>query len=352
MSDLDRIVQVTITRQTASPSVESFNDVLVVGEFLAAKTTPAFSTRTREYGSLAEMAAEGWVAGDAHYDAAEAIFSQSPSISKIVVGRKLTGADGSETWTEALTAIALVSNTWYGIIALTRTLAHQQLIAAWVETNKKLAVLASADSNVISGTGDIAEYVETQGYDRTAVLYHSSADLTGDEFPDAAWIGKMFPGDPGESNWMFKTLTGITPDAFTTAQRNTVLGKNGNIYSSVAGISMTEKGTVGSGEYLDVIWGLDYMSANIQNKVFSLLVNSAKVPFTDAGIQGVVAKVKEALQEAVAIGLITAEFEVSAPLASAVSSADKSARTLKDITFTATLQGAVNAVQIEGVVVL
>jgi hypothetical protein len=355
MGDIDRIVQVTISRQTVVPSMASFNDVLIAAEFLASSVIPPMSAseRIREYGSIAEVAAAGFSTSSFVYRAASKIFSQNPRISRVFVGRKKTGVDGTETWDVALAAMAIENPNWYGLVVETRTEADQQVVATWVETQTRLCILASADADIVdAASGDIADYLKTNNIERTAVIYHPDAgDVTEEPCPDAAWFGKMFSKDPGSATWAFKTLTGVSTYALTTAQVNRAKGKNANIYTSVSDVAITEAGTVGSGEFLDVMHGIDWLTARIQQRVFTVLVQQDKIPYTDAGVQSVVGELKAALQEAVDINLI-ASYEVDYPLVADVAPASKAARILPDVTFTAILSGAVHKVEIAGVVTL
>lgn len=357
MGDISNIVNVTITRATALPEEAAFNGLLIAAEFLIADITPNFTERVREYTSLAQIASEGFGTTTPVYLAAQALFSQNPNPGKIYVGRKLTGGDGSETWTEALTAMAEESDDWYGFAIGSRALADLEEAADWAETVIKIFFVSDDDSNIISGTGDIAEYANTNNLDRTAVIYHSDADLTADDpYAEMAWAGKLFTYAPGSATWALKTLNAVASYDLTPTQRTTVLGKEGNIYESIAGVDITNEGTVGSGEYIDIIHGTDWLQSRIQTVVYTALLNNIKVPFTDAGIQSIVAQIQGALQEAVAVGLIIgAEDEdngyvVSAPRAADVSAANKAARTLPDITFRATYQGAIHKTTIVGTI--
>jgi len=357
MGDINNIVSITITRATALPEEESFNGLLIASEFLIADTTPNFSERVREYTSLSQITTEGFATSSPVYLAAKALFSQNPNPGKIYVGRKLTGADGSETWTEALTAMAEESNDWYGFAIGSRTLADLEEAADWAETVTKLFLISDDDSNIISGTGDIAEYANTNSYDRTVVIYEPEADLTAnDPYTEIAWAAKLFPYDPGSATWALKTLAAVTASNLTPTQRSTLFGKEGNVYESVAGRSITNYGTVGSGEYIDIIHGTDWLESRIQTRVYTALLNNIKVPFTDAGIQSIVAEVQGALQEAVDVGLIIgAEDEdngyvVDAPRAADVSATNKANRNLPDITFRATYQGAIHKTEITGTI--
>lgn len=360
MGDLDRIITITITRATATPTIQSFSDVLIVDEFLVADITPAFNDRTRAYSSVAAMTTAGFGAASAAVLAATAVFSQSPSITQVKIGRKLTGIDGSETWTQALDNIILEDADWYGLVVGTRTKADQQLAATWAELNKKLLGVSSDDSNIIDGSGDIVEYLNTQNFKYSHGIYNPESDLSADdEWPEAAWVGKLFTKNPGSATWAYKTLAGVTPNgadaahpALTTAQLNTLFGKEGNTVNKVAGISITEKGTVGSGEFIDVRRGTDWLAARIQQLTFTLLVNSDKVPYTDAGIQAVGDQVSAALQEGVDNNFLNPDFTVTVPLSVDVSSGDKGNRVLNDVTFSATLTGAIHTITIAGTVVL
>jgi hypothetical protein len=351
MSDLDRIVDVQISKQTAVPSVESFQDILIVAEFLKASTTPVFATdeRVRSYATIDEVLAGGFADTTFVYKAAAAAFMQNPRPAKVYVGRKETGSDGTETWTEALAAIKDLNNKWYGLIVSTRLQAEQELVADWVETNKKLCVLASADTAIISGTGDIAEYLDDNSYERTAVLYHPSAATT---CPDAAWMGKMFPKNPGSVNWAHKTLAGVTAYALTGAQITAIKSKNGNYYTEVSGNSITQFGTVGSGEYIDVTHGLDWLIAQIQADVYTPILQQDKVPYSNEGAVSLEAQLKYALQKGVNNTIIQAGFNTSVPLVETVAVQDRAGRMLPDIKFDAVLAGAINKVRIRGVVTL
>ena len=63
----------------------------------------------------------------------------------------------------------------------------------------------------------------------------------------------MLPYDPGSATWALKTVTGITADSLTATERGFLDGDRMNYYTTVAGVDVTRKGVMASGEYLDVI---------------------------------------------------------------------------------------------------
>jgi hypothetical protein len=241
-----------------------------------------------------------------------------------------------------------ISQTTYTTAFVTED--DQKLAAAWAETQKKIYFLTSDASDIpTSATDDLFSDLKALNYDRTVMCYHSGLS-SDDMYMAEAWMGECMPYDPGSQTWSFKTLTGITAYNLTSSQRTYILGKYGNIYTSTAGISNTENGKVASGEYIDIIRGIDWLEARIAENIFSELINTRKIPFTDEGIAIIEGLLREILNEAVGVGLITNDYEVSVPKAADVSSANKLARTLPDITFTATLQGAIHYVTLSGTV--
>jgi hypothetical protein len=366
MSQIAQIVQVTITQATTFPSIASFNLPIIAAPFTISSVTPNFTTRTALYTGLTALATQ-FGTNSPVYTKAAAMFSQNPSIQQFMVGRKLSGGDGSDNWTQALTAMAAENPAFYGVIVADSVYANQQLVAAWVEANNRLCILASADAAIPTAAGgEIATYCQTQSYKRTGVFYDplANAGAAGDDNVDAAMMGQQFPYAPGSQNWAYKTLAGATPWAYTSDTAvSYVLGKNASAYMGISGVNVVRGGTVGSGSYFDVQWGLDWLQARIQQRIFGALTSNAKVPFTDSGIDVVITQLKAALQEGVQNGILGSPgadvkgnpipaFIVAAPLASSVYGASKATRTLPSVTFTAYLQGAINIVQINGTVTL
>jgi len=224
--------------------------------------------------------------------------------------------------------------------------------ALWAETQKKIFFVCDDDEDIYDAgsTTDIAAVTSAASYDRTSVIFHEKAQ--GDLAPswlETGWAGRLFPLSPGAATWKFKTIAGVSASSLTAGQVTAIENKNANVYISVGGVSMTEQGTVASGEYIDIIRGIDWLEARIQEAVFSELVNADKIPYTDAGVQVIQSALDGVLDLAIRRGVL-ASYESSAPLVANIPDADKIARTLPDIKFTGTLAGAIHKVQIRGTV--
>jgi len=171
-------------------------------------------------------------------------------------------------------------------------------------------------------------------------------------FPECAWAGKMLPTDPGSATWAFKKLNNVVADDYTKTERvfieNTTV--KGNHYVSEASIGITRPGKMFGGEWIDVVRGIDWLEARLQERLFTLLVNSPKVPYTEAGFGLVVAEIRGQLREAEARGLIDAGWTVTYLPVLSQSTADRAARIARSFEFQARLQGAIHQINLIGTV--
>lgn len=261
----------------------------------------------------------------------------------------MTSDPGGSTGLAAdLAAIKAYDNDWYGLALDSNSEAEINIAAPFVETEKKLFVPNTSDTLCgDAGTAtDIMSDIKTAAYARTGVLWSKKQLLS---YSGAAWMAKQFTQDPGSDTWKFKTLASVNADVVSGAERSAILAKNGNFYSAVSGVNITEDGKSGAGEWLDVTRFVDWLRARIQFLTYSAFVNNAKIPFTDKGIELVGAIVKSALvQGEKAGGLAEGSSTVTIPKASSISSADKALRKLTGMKFSGTLAGAVHELKIDG----
>lgn len=278
--------------------------------------------------------------------------SVTPEIMETQIGLIQLTLTAVNNVSDDLTAINNANSSWYALISTDRTQATVKSIADWVEARIKLFGTASSDPAIINipagtDTNSIAAVLNQAGYVRTFVMYHQDADF---DYPEAAWFGRVLPLEPGSETWKFKSLSTISYSNLTTTQSNNALNKKANVYEFIAGVGITENGTVAQGEYIDIIRGIDWLTARIQEFVFSALVNVPKVPYTNAGIAVIQAQVLRALELGISNQFISDNPApiVTVPLAQDVPPADKANRILRNVRFQATLSGAIHAVVIRG----
>lgn len=239
-----------------------------------------------------------------------------------------------------LNAIAAADADFYCVVAPYASLAYSTAVAAWCEANKRLALLSTSDTAVLTtATDDIASALKLAAYQNTALMYHP----TPATFAATAWAGKSLPWYPGQATWKFKTLAGVAVYNLTSTQRVNLNTKNANYYEDL-GVYVTTSGTCANGFFIDDVRGLHWLEDLLQKRVFGAVAAAPKVSFTDAGVAVVVTQIRGALAEAVNRGVLREGFSVSAPLVKDVSSLDKASRTLPDVAWEGELQGAIHRV--------
>lgn len=256
---------------------------------------------------------------------------------------------------EDIQAVQDENDDWYGLVLTSKVKAEILLAAGYIETQFKIFMAASEDSDIpTTATDDVMSQLQALAYDRTALIYKKT---DAEEGPDAAWLGEEFPKVPGSSTYKFKELKSIVADSYTATQRGILIGvpgspgKNANIYEKFAGKNITEEGFMASGLFIDIQIGVDWIHARIQEGIFQQLTDLDKIPFTDDGIGIVENEIRKVMEQGVKNGLIApGEYTVTVPKASEVSFTDRANRVLPDVKFNCRFAGALHFVRVDGVV--
>lgn len=142
----------------------------------------------------------------------------------------------------------------------------------------------------------------------------------------------------------------MTTDVLSSGKVTAVLNKRGNVYTSVAGVSVTQFGKTFANEWIDTTRFIDWLRSELQIRVYALLINNQKIPYTDLGVDMIKSVIKAVLADGIRAGGLAADPapEVSAPAVADVDSITKGDRILPDVTFTATLAGAIHTLEIDG----
>jgi hypothetical protein len=280
---------------------------------------------------------------------------------------------GLEDMATALEAIRADNDKWYAIAYTNHDTSEQEDLAAIIETLDKLYGVSSQtassldlvnDANPAASDDIMGKIFEAQ-YDRTFGIYGATAN---EDFRETAWLGSKMTAQPGSTNWMFAVLNGQVADGLTKTQADNVLDKNGNTYETVAGSSITRTGTVGSGEYIDVMRGADQLKSNIWSEILRLQITTAnagsKIPLTDAGVAQLIGIVEAEINRMQDSGFIKEfvtyddgsgklqeipAYEIWADPVDSLPSNQRAQRIAPTIYFTAALAGAVNKVLVRGV---
>lgn len=246
-----------------------------------------------------------------------------------------------------LAAIAAFDMDWYAILSVSRSEARINAEAVWAAENKKLYLAQTHDTDVpSSSTTDIASDLKGLSNPRTAPFWSRS----NDNLLAAAAAGYALTRDPGTYTWALKNLANVSSDSPSAAMTGYLDTKRVTYYQTIAGIPVTRGAMLSDGTFIDIIQSTDWLKSEIEADVFALLVNSPKVPFTDAGIRQISDTVAGAMQRAESVNVLadTPKFYVSSPKALDVASADRANRVLNQIEFNGRLAGAIHKVKIRG----
>jgi len=343
MTAIQNVVQVAVDRQTNFPSVRDLNTILVLS------VHTRFAEDYRIYESASAMLTDGFVVGDFAYKAVNAIFSQNPRPAKVVVGKKIA----VDSYTVAVNKAIAAYNQFLFLVTDATLDADKLAIAALVETTEKFYVTSSNAAAIIAGTaGHLFLQMEALSYTRTFYMYSS---LSGTGVPEAAWLGRFAPVDIGSTIWIYKPIVGITPENLNPTQENNLKACNACWYTTVDGDKqvMFGENKVASGEYIDVMLGVQWIITRMRERVWGTLLNSAKINFDNVGIGKVQSDVMTVLSEAVSRNILsnTPQPIVTVPNALALTSAERNSRNLSGVKFKARLAGAIQTMfSIEGVV--
>lgn len=272
----------------------------------------------------------------------------------------------NETITDALNAIVLENNDWFGFGITSRTISDQELACDWVESaTQKYFLCASSDSNITgspSETSSVPYYIKSHGYLKSKCIY------SGDQanYPEMATFGAILWRNPGSYNVMFTTLNGIAVDNLTTTQRKNALGKYALTYQYIHGKNMLSETAASGNGYIDCQIFVDWLTAREAESVFGVISNKTatmgKVPYTPSGIQGIADSMEAPLKTAQANNAVgEKEFDddgnqiggywIIVPKFSTIPTTDKAARTLNNMQFVVIYASAIQKVQINGNVI-
>lgn len=431
MSELENLIQITITRQTSSVATAAFNIPAILAQFTD------FSERTRVYTSISAVGEDFDSTSDV-YIIANKMFGQSSVAAvppSIVVGRRqvdsvvgtvttategvtytvtINGTDYSyvavalddatdivagikaaydlaaisgitftdnldgtfdvavsvagtawsitssnlitlvqdtptETWTEALEAMEVENNDWYGLVLASHVQADQEEIATAITARKK--IYGTSTSNAVTpttGTTDVASsfYADTLG--RVYTIYQPEADS---DWPEAAAMGGYMPYTPGSASWNVKQLVGVTVYSLTDTQRANLRNKNCNFYTRVGGLSILQDGLMADGRPIYEIMTADWIESRMRERIYAKWANSLKFTYDRRGFALIGNEMRGVLAEAVNNNAISS-FEVFEPDPLAASVTDKADGIARTFTFRAVILTDIRKVIIEGTLTL
>ena len=301
---------------------------------------------------------------DVDADAAGAWFAFGGFDARLTVDDQT--AEPATTLATDLAAIRAEDADWYGlIVADAQSSAQIGAASAWAQTETIVYAAHSMDSDVAtSSTSDVASVIKAASALRSFVFYNRRSHGL---FPDAALLGALFPLTVGSADSEYKQLVGVLPDALTSTELERLIGtktaptsgKRASVYVEAtptgtnSGTPISLGGLTAGGEWLDVVIGIDFTTALLQERAFTYRLNNPKPPFTEAGIDAFAGTVKGSLRTVSRDPyniLDEASITVEATALEDLSAAERAARYYDGVRFDARVQGAIRAVRFTGTV--
>jgi hypothetical protein len=346
---LDSIVRITISTQNLSMAQAGFGTPIIIAQHDYLKQ------RVQSFSSLAEIFAIRDVEKEKAlpeekqfhkhplYLMASAIFSQNPSVPKLKIGKR----QSNESVTEALNNIINgdADGDFYGVLLLPNDPKKDYVELAQAVASKRLLAGIDIDDGII----DIAATLnKSEGARRIFTVFKEEQN----EYPAAAWMGRMLTQAPGSTSWAFKELLGIKKSKLSADKIGKLKAAVINRHIDINKVGVTMDGKVMKDEYIDIIHGVDWLHVRIQERLFRLLMINEKIPYTLKGIDLVRSEIMAQLKEAVYRGLLAPEPEpqVSTPAIEDIDPVTRGQRKLPDVSFSGRLAGAIHEIEIRGTV--
>lgn len=329
----NRVVNVTLTRNDNFPNRRGFGTLIILTtDEVAGEVDP--TKRTKLYASIDEVA-DDWSASTDVYKAALSSFSQNPRPLQIKVGHIID--DGTMTNAELhaqLNAVYDYDPDWYFVTvdASLRDIAAIDGLIEWVQAKPKLALIDSNDAGTQAANNTTSVAARNKGvFDRSSVFYHTdvaeypsaslAAYMSTRNFDDAATAyTAKFKGLPGVSpvnlsSAKISAITGFTPGV---GQSETT-GHMANTYIDIGGQDFVVEGsTLTANVFLDEIHATDWIIARTEEEALAILLNNARVPFDDSGMETIASSARTVMQQAQRAGLVandlnpeTGEYEAA-----------------------------------------
>lgn len=230
------------------------------------------------------------------------------------LGASLSQGVAAETPVACATAMASISNDWYGLmfaVSAESDISPSSHIAvsAYIEAAAPARVygINTTDANclVSSDTTNVAYLAKNANYMRTFVQYSSSS-----LWAVASLYGRAFTVDFTANNTAitlkFKTEPGVTAETLTETQAAALDAFNCNVFVNYDNsTAIIQQGEMSNGYFIDEVTGLDWLSNTIQTNVYNVLYTAlTKVPQTDAGVHLLANAVSAGCDQGVNNGLI------------------------------------------------
>lgn len=201
MSQIDNIIQLSISRQTAQIDIEAFDIPLLLVPMTDEDT--AFTDRVRTYTGIQGVIDDLGI-NHPGYIMATKLLSGDVKPATFKIGKVNKEAGEEETYVEALAAVQDFDDTWYVVMAYSHTDDDIMDLATYVQAQRKMYFTSTAD-------GKATSQAQTVVYTST-VTFPTGTYADGDQ-RSVTIAGERFVStyDLDTTSWSAWTFAGTTP---------------------------------------------------------------------------------------------------------------------------------------------
>ena len=301
-SSLNRIVDVSVKVSSPATISSDFNLGLIIDN--RSDSPIANSIKTYTYTNYqTQMVADGFASTDDAYKKAVIYFSQSEKSSQLLVA----GTGAAEAADAAFTRIRNANDKFYCFcFAATVTDENIAKVAALVEASSipTIYFFGSADDKCIqASTSNIMKTLQTAKYTRTFGFYSKDVNI------DVGMVGLVSGLNSMKNNSAYtiayKTIIGVTASDLSDSELNTLIGYAGNAFTKFGNsYNFVYPGVSGGNYHVDELYLIDAAANLIQQEVVAGLISTKKVPYTESGVDMLIAFASRACNTLENIGLI------------------------------------------------
>lgn len=345
-------VVINIAHQLTPITRKEFNTPLLLVE----ETSGGEPVQEYKVYSELEQVSADYGTDSVAYKMAAAILSQRIRPSQIAIYNMGTRTGDPTELSTALDEILNAGNTgWYFLIPATRVDADRLELANWVETQRRMLVIGNGDSE------DVSSFVTSVGglpdSDRVVACYHPTNEADGN-YLEAALVGWIAGRYAGAAAWFHAKLSGLTESTCTYNEIQSL--ETANVitwWKTPVGIWVTTCGKTIGGEWADITQVMDFVEARLKERIWSLLVDKDRIPYTQEGINLLANAVEAELHRLARspYNIIATNINgrplcrVIPPLREEIDSLEVRNRRIPDLPFEATVAGAVKQITVNGI---
>lgn len=348
-----------MTLSDVTVSIEVQQSSASAGYGIPAYFVPGDTNTYKEYSTLESIQA-AYKPADSVYGFATEYFAQPDHPQVMAV---ITFADLEE-------AMKLFDNKgWYFAIladeAMTKDIKPQNdtkvlTLSNIIESSQyRMMIVLDRYANADAIASDDVLKGNLDGNERTILMVKKSSTATASDAQrlDAALVGRYGAYTVGSLNWHDLIAPTMTADDWDAISLNAILKSGAMAFVNKANnVAQTTSGVTMSGQYIDVIMGIDWTGSNIKASLQNILTQSNKVPYDQAGIALLKATVEGVLAKAYTNGIIDADdagqasYSVTAKDRSEMRESDQQARVFTGLSYQYVPANAIDQIKVFGAI--